>query len=375
MTARNARPTPRGAGGARQNTERARRITEEVASSAKVPGMSVAVASPAGLLYADAVGYADLAERRESTVEDQYPWFSMTKIATATAVVRLHAAGQLDLDAPIGTYLSEYRGSSKHGHPTTRQLLTHTAGLANPLPIRWVRSEEQPDDPAFSGRIMERHGTPKRPVGGRAAYSNIGYLLAGEVLAAVTGLSVQDAVRDAVLQPLRMDGTGYVRRAQAPRAVGYVHIPSAVVPVLRQVLPDGIMGQRVDGHTALRPFLVSGAAYGGLVGTVTDAARLAAAHAAGPSDAHPVLDHGDIVTMRAIGAAGKRFDHGIGWFRKPADAHRTPAFVEHYGTGLGFWNAMRIYPEPRLAIVAMTNTSSTWDFDNLFTQLEELSWH
>ena len=43
------------------NAERAGRIAEEVASAAKVPGMSVAVASPEEIPYAEAVGYADLA--------------------------------------------------------------------------------------------------------------------------------------------------------------------------------------------------------------------------------------------------------------------------------------------------------------------------
>ena len=113
-------------------------IAEDVAAARKVPGMSFAVAGPDGLLYAGVVGYADLAQRRPSAVDDQYPWFSMTKIATATAAMRLHADGVLDLDAPIATYLPAYRPGPRHGHPTTRQLLMHTAGLGNPLPIRWV---------------------------------------------------------------------------------------------------------------------------------------------------------------------------------------------------------------------------------------------
>ena len=354
--------------------DRGRRIAEEVAAAAKVSGMSIAVAGPAGVLHTDAIGYADLAERREASVDDQYPWFSMTKIATATAAVRLHAEGLLDLDFPIGTYLSAYRPQGKHGHPTTRQLLTHTAGLGNPLPIRWVRPEGQPDDPTVLDRVLEKHGAPKRDVGARAAYSNIGYILAGKVIEAVTGRPVHDGVRNAVLEPLDMHRTGYGYRRDAPRSIGYVRIHPALVPVLRAALPDGIVGQRVDGHTALRPFLVSGAAYGGLVGTVADAAKLAAAHAAGRSDPHPVLNHDDLQTMRSITATGKPFDHGIGWFRKPADAHRAPAFVEHYGTGLGYWNAMRIYPDARLAMVAMTNTTRKWHFDTLFTQLRELLW-
>lgn len=356
------------------NADLARRLAEEVASKARVPGMSFAVARPDGILCADAVGYADLTERRASTIDDQYPWFSMTKIATATAAVRLHAEGLLDLDAPVGAYLPAYRPPARHGHPSTRQLLTHTAGLPNPLPLRWVRPEGQPEDPTFLDRVVARHGVPRRPVGRRAAYSNIGYLLAGEVIAAATGRSVQDCVRGTVLTPLGMDATGNAYRTHAPRATGYVRTHAAAVPVLGRVLPDGILGQRVGGHTALRPFLVSGAAYGGLVGTVTDAVRLAAAHAAGPSDAHPVLEHDDLEAMRTISAAGKRFDHGIGWFRTPADAARTPAFVEHYGTGCGFWNAMRVYPEARLAMVAMTNTTFRWDFDTLFTQLKDLPW-
>ena len=60
--------------------------------------------------------------------------------------------------------------------------------------------------------------------------------------------------------------------------------------------------------------------------------------------------------------------------RKPTDRTRTPSFVEHYGTGGGFWNAMRIYPHDRLAIVAMANTTAKWDVDGLFTDIKELSW-
>jgi len=357
------------------SASRARGVAEKVAAAAKVPGMSIAIAGPEGVLFADAVGYADLAERRPASVHDQYPWFSMTKIATATTAVRLRSEGKLDLDAPVGTYLPGYQPDPRQGHPTTRHLLTHTAGLGNPMPIRWVRPAGGSEDPDLIDRIVAKNGAPKRAVGAGAAYSNIGYLLAGQVIEAATGRSVQGGVRDAVLEPLGMHHTSFDYRPEAPRSTGYVRLHPALVPALRWALPDGLVGQRVEGHTSLRPFLVSGAAYGGLVGTVTDAAMLAAAHVASRTDDHPVLDHGDIEMMHTIGANGKRFDHGIGWFRKPADSGRTPAFVEHYGTGVGYWNAMRIYPDARLAMVAMTNTTFKWDFDHLFTQLKELPWH
>ena len=360
--------------GAGSSPDQARQIMEGVAAAGRIPGMSVAVASPDRLLYAGAVGYADLEDRRASTIDDEYPWFSMTKIATATTAIRLHAEGVLDVDAPIGTYLPYYRAHATHGHPTTRELLSHTAGLGNPLPVRWVRPADQPPDLDLLAGIIAKHGTPKRAVRARASYSNIGYLLAGEVIASAAGATIETCVRDRVLVPLGMDRTGYDYHQDAPRAVGYVRAPRMAVPLLRALLPSGIVGPRVQGHSALRPFLVDGAAYGGLVGTAADAVRLAAAHAADTTDPHPVLSHLDLDAMRTITATGKRFDHGIGWFRRPTDSARTPPFVEHYGTGGGYWNAMRIYPDQRLALVAMTNTTATWDFDRLFTQLKDLSW-
>jgi CubicO group peptidase (beta-lactamase class C family) len=211
-------------------------------------------------------------------------------------------------------------------------------------------------------------------VGTRAAYSNIGYLLAGEVLQAAAACPVEQCVQDLVLTPLGMTATGYGYDPTAPRAVGYVRLTPGLRPVLAGMLPRGIVGPRVGRYVSLHPFLVNGPAYGGLVGTAADAARLAAAHAAAATDPHPVLEQRAIEEMRSISSPGKRFDHGVGWFRRPADATRRPAFVEHYGTGGGFWNAMRIYPHDRLAMVAMANTTAAWDVDGLFTQLKDLFW-
>ena len=353
--------------------ERIHAIADRFAADARIPSISIAVARPNGLLHADAVGFADLAARRPATPHDRYLWFSMSKIATATAAMRLHRDGRLDLDAPVGDYLPGYRPHRRHGHPTTRQLLTHTAGLGNPLPLRWVRPEHEPADPEQLARIIDRHGTPRKPVGAQASYSNIGYLLTGNVIEAATGHSIEECVHELVLDPLGMTATGYHYDREAPRAVGYARLRRPLRPVLGMLLPNGILGPQVGAYASLRSFLVDGPAYGGLIGTAADAARLAATHAAADRDAHPMLDQAAVEQMRTISATGKRFDHGIGWFRKPADAARTPHFVEHYGTGGGFWNAMRIYPDDRLAIVAMANTTTAWDVDGLFTQVRNLS--
>jgi CubicO group peptidase (beta-lactamase class C family) len=126
------------------------------------PALSYAVATTHGVITAGAVGTSDLALRRPASPEDTYPWFSMTKIATATAVVRLADQGDLDLDAELGEYLDRYDRSNP-GNPTVRQLLTHTAGLGNPLPIRWVRPEAQPANSELLAAIASMDSRSEAP--------------------------------------------------------------------------------------------------------------------------------------------------------------------------------------------------------------------
>lgn len=334
----------------------------------KAPALSYAVATADGIIGSGAVGTARLSDGRAASTEDQYPWFSMTKIATATAIMRLHAAGQLDVDALVGEYLPGY-DPGRHGQPTVRQLLTHTAGLPNPLPLRWIRPETQAPTPGLLEGIVHKHGKPRRTPGGRAAYSNIGYLIAGQVIEAATGRSVEQVITELVLQPLGMDHTGFTFNTEGPRATGYVLSPRMTHPMVAALLPAGVAEASAGRALSLRPFLIEGPAYGGLIGPASDAVKLAAAHLPHPGPAGGTGQLGDLGQMHIINHKGRRFDHGIGWFRKPADANRSPAFVEHYGTGGGFWNAMRIYPDLGIAAVGMTNATSPWPFDSFFTDV------
>jgi CubicO group peptidase (beta-lactamase class C family) len=88
-----------------------------------------------------------------------YLWFSMTKIVTATAVMRLAGIGALDLDAPVAEYFPAFAMVAQPQPVTVRHLLSHSSGLANPVPIRWVRAADTPapDRAAFVERMLTRH--------------------------------------------------------------------------------------------------------------------------------------------------------------------------------------------------------------------------
>ena len=351
----------------------ARDVVHRLMADHSVPGLSVAVTDAERLLFAEGFGQADLAVRRPVTPETRFLWFSMSKIATATAAMTLVDSGQLDLDAPVDTLVPGFR--SRHGgRPVVRDLLNHTSGAGNPLPLRWIApADSSPDDVrAAADAILDRHGRPRRASGGPARYSNIGFLVLAAAIERVSGQRFEVFVGRAVLRPAGMSSTGYAVPAEDELATGYVRLPRPFGPLLRAVVPAAIVGERQGEQVSLRPFRVVGAGYGGLIGTAADAARLLRLHLAdGVIDGTRVLASDTARSMRDIRTPGKPFDLGLGWFRPATDRDATPPFVEHWGTGGGFWNAMRLYPGLGLGIVVMANTTRPYDHPVLMEAVVE----
>jgi CubicO group peptidase (beta-lactamase class C family) len=175
----------------------------------------------------------------------------MTRIATATAVVRLAEQGRLDLDGRISSYYPPLRGG---GRPVTVwHLLGHSSGLANPAPVRWVypAGSLPPDRAAFVERLLHRYRRLRSAPGTRVHYSNLGYLVLGELIARVTGTAHESYVHDELIRPLGMIHTGfrYEESGSSSPATGYQ--PRGLTPLLRAVLPAGIVAGRQGRYVAV----------------------------------------------------------------------------------------------------------------------------
>jgi CubicO group peptidase (beta-lactamase class C family) len=339
-----------------------------------VPGLSLAMVSRDSVLLAGGWGLADRSANRSASASTAYLWFSMTKIVTATAALRLADEGRLDLDAPVGDYV-DYLQAPGRAQPSVRQLLTHTAGLGNPLPIRWAHhaAAKGAEPEALLRRVMRRGRAYRYPVGESARYSNVGYLALGQVITTAACMPFEAYVQQSVLRPVCMDHTGFTYSTAAERATGYVKAPRIADPLLRRLLPNGVVGNRHGPYLALNPFYVDGPAYGGVVGDVMDAGRFLRMHLGdGEIEGHRVLDPRTARTMRSIAHPGKPFDHGTGWFRRPAKSPES--WVEHFGAGAGFWNVMRLYPDRGLGVVIMSNSTTTYDFEPVLALLAGASW-
>ena len=175
------------------------------------PGAVLMVGYRGTLVYEQAVGAAALLPRpRRMTVETVFDLASLTKpIVTVTALMVLVDAGLVRLDAPVDRYLHTYRRPGGEA-PTLQQILSHCAGLP-----AW-RPYYQTIDPSLPASARRRavyaavHGEPliDRP-GSSMRYSDLGFILLGELVEAMSGIPLDEFCRQQIVAPLQLEGLGF----------------------------------------------------------------------------------------------------------------------------------------------------------------------
>lgn len=158
------------------------------------------------------VGWADAREDRAWTADTPALSFSTTKGVTATAVHVLVDRGRLAYDEPVATWWPEFAAAGK-GRVTLLDVLTHRAGLSD------VRAIARRAGDVLDAELMEERLAAARPSspGGTPAYHAYTFgWLAGGILRRVTGLSVADAVRELVAEPLNLTGLSIGPPAAGP---------------------------------------------------------------------------------------------------------------------------------------------------------------
>ena len=149
-------------------------------------------------------GAAQMGSARDLPVSRPFRVASVTKLFVAVAILRLWEDDRLHLEDPIVSHLSAATAGSlmKAGYDvhaiTIQNLLEHTAGIREAPDYfdavlkdphkHWTRAEQV-------DFAMTRGGPIDHP-GERYAYSDIGYLLLGEILERISGISLADAVRN-----------------------------------------------------------------------------------------------------------------------------------------------------------------------------------
>src|SRR5580700_10465036 len=200
-----------------------------------IPGAVVLIGHDGRVVYEKAYGSRALIPKREPmTLDTIFDAASLTKVlATTPSVMRLFEQGEIRLNDPVTKYLPEFQGG--HSDITIRNLMTHFSGLRPDLDLK----------PAWSGYEtgIQRALTdkPAGPPGVRFVYSDINFILLGEIVHRLSGEMLPDYVHRVVFLPLGMYDTMFrppasLRSRIAPTEIlekdhlllrGVVHDPTA----------------------------------------------------------------------------------------------------------------------------------------------------
>lgn len=324
-----------GGGMSEEKVEAIERLLTEKMSEDRIPGLSVAVAHGGRVVWAAGYGFADLENFVPATATTVYRTASIGKALTATAVMQLVEAGELDLDVPIQRYCPVF--PEKRWPITTRNLLGHTSGIRHyggPNEEAELFNTVHYDDVEGPLEIFAADTLLFEP-GTAHLYSTFGYDVLGCVLEGAAGLPFMRYMEDRVFSPAGMADT----RDDDPRAV----IPRRAEGYL---LADGELrnSRAVDMSSKLPA--------GGYVTTAVDLARFAVA----------MMDH-ELVSRETVDQMmtpvrlrdGEVVPYGLGWGLFPGETWLDSREAFHGGVTPQVSGMLYLLPDRDTAVALLMN--------------------
>jgi uncharacterized protein YbbC (DUF1343 family)/CubicO group peptidase (beta-lactamase class C family) len=291
------------------------------------------------IAYLRAFGHRQLEPTVEPmTVDTLFDLASITKpVATATSIMILVERGIVKLRDPVSRHIPEFAQQGKET-VTIEQLLTHQGGL---LPDNALADYQ--DGPAKAWERIWALGL-RQPPGEKFVYTDVGYLVLGDLVRRKTGQDLNQFTRENIYHPLGMRATGYLPDEK---------LRARAAPTEKR---DGqwLRGEVHDPRSAL---LGGVAGHAGLFSTAADLAQYATAMLRGASGAnmHPLSQRGviEMIRPRTIG------DHrrGLGWdVQSKYSSNRGDLFsARAFGHGGFTGTALWMDPELNLFVVFLAN--------------------
>lgn len=308
----------------------------------ELPALAGAVVRSAGIAELTAVGVRKLGTEEPVTKDDLWHLGSDTKMMTATLAARLVEAGKLKWDSTLGDLFPKisFEKAPEAKGITLVHLLSHHAGLPpNPFwgqyfglktPIREQRLKIVTD--AVAKPLSN-------PPGAKFEYSNLGYVVAGAMIEAVTGKSWEEAIRELVFNPLKMTSAGFGPTGSPERK--------------NQPWPHGPDGKPVekgvfDNAPALGPA-------GTVHCSLSDWGKFIADQLRGGRGEKGLLKPESYKMIQTAQPGGG--DYGLGWGCVQRPWADGPAFT-HTGSNTMNFAVVWMAPKKDFAALAVTNTGA-----------------
>ncbi len=315
------------------------RYIEEQMKSTKIPGAALAIVKGDSILHIRGFGIAD-PSGRPVTPETPFVLGSTTKSFTALAIMQLVEKGKIELDLPVQYYLPWFRVADPKASAqiTVRHLVNHTSGLTESEGRKGLADRDT------SAGALEKHARVLRKarlrgkVGTRFEYSNSNYIILGNIIQEVSGMSYETYIEQHIFDPLNMKHsfTSQKEAEQNGMAVGYrkwfgYSKPSPDMPFVRGVISAGYL---ITSARDMAQYLIAHLNEGRYAGKLV------------------ISPAGMAELLRPTARMDEKWSYAMGWVTGKMQEEMT---IWHNGGTPSFYTYMAILPESRMGMVMLMN--------------------
>ena len=276
---------------------------------------------------------------------------SITKTFLSLAVMQMVERGELDLDADVNTYLTQFKIPDAFGTPITlRHILHHRAGFEDAVAGHLF--QQDPEKALDMGEYLVQHMPERvRPPGQSSSYTNYGIALAGYIVEQQSGLDFPTYLERHIFAPLGMDHT------TIREPLGRSH-PYTIRPELEALLVTG-HAKGTDGKPVAKPhdLIVGVAPAGAISSTASDMAKYMLAR----------LNNDEYEGGRLLSAETTAYMQERHFDDRPLVQDAVYAMLEgeldgyrirwHNGGSSSFFSNMWLFPDLELGVFVSTNSS------------------
>ena len=328
-------------------------LSKEITND-KTPSVQYYFFNKDSILKSFQMGFADISGQKEADANTTYNAFSVTKTFTALAILQLSENGMIDINKPVIQYLSDFQYGTEI---TVKHLLTHSAGVPNPIPLSWIHlvSENKTfNRDLFFQSIFNKYNKVKSKPNEKFAYSNLGYVVLGQLIEKVSGITYEDYITENIIGRLLINPKelAFVATSEKMHAKGYHKKMSVSNLVLGFMIDKSkFMGKTEGKWRSFNYYYINGAPYGGLIGSPTAFVKyiqeLLNDNSVLISDEYKAL-----LFQENINNQGKNTGMGLSWFSGKLNGIK---YFAHAGGGGGYYCKIRIYPEIKMGSVIFFN--------------------
>jgi CubicO group peptidase (beta-lactamase class C family) len=310
-----------------------------------VPGVAVCIVHNGQVVLQKGYGVRTHGVNANVDEHTLFPIASLTKTLTGTLFSTLAAQGKVNLETPLVRWLPQFSMKDRDYETqiTLKDLLSHRSGW------KTFQGDLLNTESSLNKGLMLRYFgqlTPAYPIRSRFGYSNFGYLLGGEAIRSIAGMTWAEAVQQTLLDPLGMDRTCL----NPERIAADSNIVSAHTELKGKVI-------------ALPPDKIDPQPHGGIFSTVKDLGIwMTALLNNGQHNGRSVIPETALAEMwqshTIIGkerAADRQFylkTYGLGWEIMQYAGHEI---VQHGGAYNGVLTTMALVPDQKTGVVVLTN--------------------